>query len=108
MVEPQEPALKDKGKGKMVDVTNVPSSLTSMPFLPRMPTTTWVIRPKVDTQEHAVGKTNTFNKNTPHVEKEIVTREPTSTKEVAPQELDFPHDNARSEEHHEVDIIKDT
>ena len=42
-----------------------------------------VIRPKVDTQE------------------------PTSPKEVEPQEPDFPHDNARSEKHHEVDIIKD-
>ena len=73
-----------------------------------MPTTTWVIRPKVDTQEPTVGKTNTFDKNTQHVEKETVTQEPTSAKEVAPQEPDFLHDNARNEEHYEVDIIKDT
>ena len=38
----------------------------------------------------------------------IVPQEPTSVKEVEPQEPDFPHDNARSKEHHEVDIIKDT
>ena len=50
-VEPQELALKDKGKGKIVDVTNVPSSSTSRSFFPRTPTTTWVIRPKVVTQE---------------------------------------------------------
>ena len=31
-VEPQEPALNNKGKGKIVDVTNIPSSSTSMTF----------------------------------------------------------------------------
>ena len=48
-IEPQESALKDKGKGKLVDVTNIASSSTFMSFLPRTPITTWVIRPKVDT-----------------------------------------------------------
>ena len=42
------------------------------------------------------------------MKKETAPQEPTSAKEVEPQEPDFLHDNARSEEHHEVDIIKDT
>ena len=48
-VEPQEPALKGKGKGKKVDVTNIVSSSTSMTFVPRTSTTAWVVRPKVVT-----------------------------------------------------------
>ena len=55
-----------------------------MPFLPQTSTSTCVIRPKVDTQEPTMGKTNPFDKNTQHVEKEIVTQEPISAKEVAP------------------------
>ena len=107
-VEPQELALKDKGKGKMVDVANIPSSSTSMTFVPKTSTTAWVIRPKVATQEPTVGKTNPIDKRTHHVKKETAPQEPTSAKEVEPQEPDFPHDNARSEKHHEEDIIKDT
>ena len=41
-VESQEPALKGKGKGKVVDVTNIPSSSTSMTFTPKTSITTWV------------------------------------------------------------------
>ena len=92
----------------MIDVTNVPSSSTSMTFVPKTMTTAWVIRSKVDTQEPTKCKTNPINKRTHHVKKEIAPQEPTYAKEVEPQEPDFPHDNARSEEHHEVDIIKDT
>ena len=91
-----------------MDVTNIPSASTSMPFLLRTPTTTWVIRPKVDTQEPTVGKTNPIDKRTHHVKKETVPQEPTSAKGVELQEADFPHDNARNDEHHEVDIIKHT
>ena len=63
-VEPQEPTMKNKGKGKMIDVMNVPSSSTSMTFVPRTSTTAWVVRPKVVTQEPTMGKTNYLNKNT--------------------------------------------
>ena len=48
-VEPQELALKDKGKGKGVDVTNIASSSTSTPSTPEVSTTKWVVRPKVVT-----------------------------------------------------------
>ena len=74
-VESQEPALKDKGKGKMIDVTNVPSSSTSMTSLPKTSTTAWVIRPKVDTQEPTVGKTNISQQETSaHGSKDRTTR----------------------------------
>ena len=49
-VEPQEPALKDKGKGKIVDVTNIASSSMSTTSMPEVSTTKWVVRPKVVTQ----------------------------------------------------------
>ena len=107
-VEPQEPALIDKSKGKMVDVTNVPSSLTSMTILPMSQATTRMIRPKVATQEPTMGKTSPPMNNTQHVEKKIDTQEPTSTMEVEPQEPIFPHNSARIEEHAKLDIIKDT
>ena len=97
-VEPQKPALIDKGKGKMVDVTNVPSSSTSTSFLPKSQPSTRVTRPKVVTQEPTLGKTSSPKKDTQHVEKETDTQEPTSTMEVEPQEPIFPHDNARIEE----------
>ena len=79
-----------------------------MTFVPKTSTITWVIRPKVDTQEPTVGKTNTIDKRTQHVKKETDPQEPTSAKEVELQEPDFPHDGAKSVKHHEVDIIKDT
>ena len=68
-VEPQEPALKDKGKGKMIDVINIPSSSTSMTFVPKTLTTAWVIRPKVATQEPTMCKTNPIDKRTHRVKK---------------------------------------
>ena len=43
----QEPALRNKGKGKEIDVTNVPSSSTSISFLPMLQTTSRMTRPKV-------------------------------------------------------------
>ena len=105
---PQEPALKDKGKSKIIDVTNVPSSSTSMPFLSRMLATTWVIRPKVDTQEPTLGKTNHLSKKPQYEEAKTIPQEPTPAKEVEPQEPVLTHDGARSNTHYEVDIIKDT
>ena len=57
-VEPQEPALKDKGKDKIVDVTTIASSSTSTTSTPEMSKTKWVVRPKVVTQEPTEGKTN--------------------------------------------------
>ena len=83
-VEPQELALIDKGKGKMVDVTNVPSSLTSMSFLPILQATTRVDRPTVVTQEPTMGTTSPSRKGAQHVEKETDTQEPASTMEVEP------------------------
>ena len=50
-VEPQEPAQMDKGNYKMVDVTNVPPSSTSMSFLPITQVAIKVTRPMVVTQE---------------------------------------------------------
>ena len=61
-VEPQEPALKDKGKGKVADVTSIASSSTSTTSTLEVSTTKWIVRPKVATQEPTVGKTNYRNK----------------------------------------------
>ena len=91
----------------MVDVTNVPSSSTSMSFLPMTQATAKVTRPKVVTQEPTMGKTSPTKEDT-QVGKETDTQEPTSTMEVKPQEPVFPHDGARIEEHAKSDIIKGT
>ena len=107
-VEPQEPALKDKGKGKVVDVTNIASSSTSMTFTPRASTTTWVVRPKVATQEPTVGKTNYLNKKPQPMEARTEPQEPTPAKGVEPQEPVLPHDDAMDEGHYEADILQDT
>ena len=72
-VEPQEPALKDKGKGKIVDVTNIASSSTSSTSTPEVSTTKWVVRPKVATQEPTVDKTNYCDKKPQHTEAKIRT-----------------------------------
>ena len=83
-VEPQEPALKDKGKGKVVDVTNIASSSTSMTFMPEVSKTKWVVRPKVATQEPAEGKTNHQSPKPRDTEAKIEPQEPTFAKEVEP------------------------
>ena len=87
----------------MVDVTNVPSSSTSMSFLPMTSTET---RPKVVTQEPTPSKTSSPRQDTQHVEGKRETQEPTSAKEVEPQELVLPHDNARIEERAELHITR--
>ena len=107
-VEPQEPTRKDKGKGKVIDVANIPSSSTSMTLAPKTQTTIWVVRPKVVTQEPTVGKTNRSNKKPQHTEARTEPQEPTPAREVEPQEPVLQHDGARNDEHYEADIIKDT
>ena len=57
-VEPEEPPLSHKNKGKMNDVTNVPSSSTSTLFLPMSQATMRLTRPQVVTQEPTMGKTS--------------------------------------------------
>ena len=79
----------------MVDVTSIPSSSTSMSPLPKTPTTAWVIKPKVVTQEPTVGKINHLREKPQQVEAKIEPQEPTSAKEVEPQEPILPHDDAR-------------
>ena len=83
-VEPQEPALKDKGKGKVVDVTNIASSSTSTTSTPEVSTTKWVVRPKVVTQELTVGKTNYRNKKPQPTEAKTEPQEPTPAKGIEP------------------------
>ena len=100
-VEPQEPALKDKGKGKLVDVTTIASSSTSTISMPEVSKTKWVVRPKVVTQEPTKGKTNYHNEKSQHTQAKTEPQEPTSAKGVEPQEPD----NARNEE---ADILQDT
>ena len=107
-VEPQEPALKNKGKGKIMDVTNIPSSSTSMSLSPRTQVTAWVVRPKVATQEPTVGKTNIIGQKTQQAESKTDPQEPTSAKGVETQEPVLPHEGAKNEEHYEADILKDT
>ena len=75
---------------------------------PKTQVTAWVIRPKVVTQEPTVGKTNIIGQKTRYVESKTEPQEPTSVKEVEPQEPVLSHDGARSEEHYEVDILQDT
>ena len=55
-----------------------------------------------------VGKTNHLNNKPQQEEAKTVTQEPTSAKEVEPQEPILPHDGARSEEHYKADILQDT
>ena len=67
-----------------------------MTFAPRTSTTTWVVRPKVVTQEPTVGKTNYLNKKPQPTEARTEPQEPTPVKEVEPQEPVLPHDDARA------------
>ena len=55
-----------------------------------------------------MGKTNYLNKKPQHAEAKTVPQEPTPAKEVEPQEPVLLHKDARSKEHSETDIIKDT
>ena len=75
---------KDKGKGKIVDVTNIASSSTSMTSMPRTSTIKWVVRPKVVTQEPTVGKTTYLNKKPQPTEARTEPQEPTPAKGVEP------------------------
>ena len=107
-VATQEPTLRDKGKGKEIDVTNIPSSSTSISLLLVTHTTTRVIGPKVVTQEPTMGKTSLPRDNTKHMGKGADTQEPTSTIEVEPQEPILHPNDTRIEEHSEGDIITET
>ena len=92
----------------MIDVTNVTSTSTSKNFLPRTSTTTWVVKPKVVTQEPTQGKTNIIDQRSQDVESKTEPQEPTPAREVEPQEPVLPHEGAKDEEHHEADSLKDT
>ena len=107
-VEPQEPAPKNKGKDKIVDVTNIASSSTSMTSTPPQLKTKWVVRPKVATQEPTEGKTNHQSPKPQAPKAKTEPQEPTFAKEVEPQEPVLPHEGAKNEEHYEADILKDT
>ena len=99
-VEPQEPVLKDKGKGKIVDVTTITSSSTSTISTPEVS--------KVVTQEPTEGKTNLQSPKPQDTEARTEPQEPTSVKEVEPQEPVLPHESAKNEDDYEADILKDT
>ena len=83
-VEPQEPAPKNKGKDKIVDVTNIASSSTSMTSTPPELKTKWVVRPKVATQEPTEGKTNPQSPKPQAPKARTEPQEPTSVREVEP------------------------
>ena len=104
-VEPQEPARKDKGKNKIVDVTTITSSSTSTTSTPEMPKTKWVVRPKVVTQEPIEGKANLQSPKPQDTEARTEPQEPTSAKGVETQEPVLLMDGARNEE---ADILQDT
>ena len=104
-VEPQEPALKDKGKGKIVDLTTIASSSTSTISTPEVSKTKWVVRPKVVTQEPTEGKTDYHNKKPQTIEAKTEPQEPTSARGVEPQEPILPQGGAKNEE---ADILQDT
>ena len=80
----EEPALKDKGKGKIVDVTIIASSSTSATSTPELSKTKWVVRPKVEPQEPIVGKTNYHDKKPQPTAARTEPQEPTSAMEVEP------------------------
>ena len=107
-VEPQEPAPKNKGKDKIVDVTNIASSSTSMTSTPPELKTKWVVRPKVATQEPTEGKTNPQSPKPQAPKAKTEPQEPTFAKEVEPQEPVLPYKSVKDEEHYEADILKDT
>ena len=104
-VEPQEPARKDKGKNKLVDVTNIASSSTSTTVIPEASKTKWVVRPRVVTQEPTDGTINHQRPKLQAPEAKTEPQEPTSAKGVEPQEPVLPNDGARSDE---ADILQDT
>ena len=104
-VEPQEPSLKDKGKGKVVDVTNVASSSTSTISMPEVSKTKWVVGPEVVTQEPTKGKTNYHNEKSQYTEAKTEPQEPTSARGVETQEPVLPQGGAKNEE---ADILQDT
>ena len=107
-VEPQEPARKNKGKNKIVDVTTIASSSTSMTSTPQELKTKWVVRPKVATQEPTEGKTNHPSPKPQAPKARTEPQEPTFAKEVEPQEPVSLHGGAKNEEHYEADLLKDT
>ena len=79
-----------------------------MSLSPKTQGTVWVIRPKVVTQEPTMGTTNHSSKRPQQAEARTEPQEPTSAKEVEPQEPVLPHEGAKNEEHYEADILKDT
>ena len=79
-----------------------------MSLSPKTQVTALVMRPKVVTQEPTVGKTNIIGQKTRYVESKTEPQEPTSIKEVEPQEPVLPHEGAKDEEHYEANILKDT
>ena len=83
---------KNKGKDKIVDVTNIASSSTSTTSTPQEMKTTWVVRPKVATQEPTVCKTNYHNESPQHTKAKTEPQEPTPAKGGEPQEPVLPHD----------------
>ena len=107
-VEPQEPAPKNKGKDKIVDVTNIASSSTSMTSTSPELKTKWRVRPKVATQEPTEGKTNPQSPKPQAPKAKTEPQEPTFAKEVEPQEPVLLHGGAKNEEHCEADLLKDT
>ena len=107
-VATQEPAPKDKGKGKIVDVTYLASNSTSMTFLPRPLQIARVSKPKVATQEPALVKVPSFNKKAQQDRTKIVTQEPTSAMEVVTQEPVLPHSDAMVQKPAANDIIHNT
>ena len=107
-VEPQEPARKDKGRAKLVDVTTIASSSTSMTSTPEISRTKWVVKPKVVTQEPTKGKANYQILKPQHTKATTEPQEPTFAKEVEPQEPVLPDASVKDEEHYEADILKDT
>ena len=68
MLQQVEPAREDKGKNKVVDVTTIVSSSTSMTSTPEVSKTQWVVKPEVVTQEPTVGKTDYLNKKPQFIE----------------------------------------
>ena len=56
----------------------------------------------------AISGTNHFIKKPQHTEAKIEPQEPTSTNEIEPQEPILPHDDARSGEQYEANILQDT
>ena len=91
-------APRDKGKGKKIDVTNIPSSSTSISLSRVRYQAKEVTGSKVATQEPTIGKTSLPKDNTWQSGMRAITQEPTSIMEVEPQEPILHPDNTRIEE----------